>query len=69
MSDATVRNFCSYNCAVSFQNQFPQCPITYGSETRTQPVSNASTPTRRYSNRRNQESGLFKFLQALYEIE
>ncbi|CAH0561946.1 unnamed protein product [Brassicogethes aeneus] len=28
MSDATIRNFCSYNCVMSFQNQFPKQPIT-----------------------------------------
>ncbi|KAJ8936687.1 hypothetical protein NQ318_012506 [Aromia moschata] len=28
MSDATLRNFCSYNCVMGFQNQFPKQPIT-----------------------------------------
>ncbi|KAJ8918744.1 hypothetical protein NQ315_015064 [Exocentrus adspersus] len=28
MSDATIRNFCSYNCVMGFQNQFPKQPIT-----------------------------------------
>ncbi|KAF5289279.1 hypothetical protein FQR65_LT11900 [Abscondita terminalis] len=28
MSDATMRNFCSYPCVMAFQNQFPKTPIT-----------------------------------------
>jgi hypothetical protein len=28
MSDATIRNFCSYSCVMSFQNKFKKSPIT-----------------------------------------
>lgn len=28
MSDATIRNFCSYNCVMSFQGQYTKSPIT-----------------------------------------
>lgn len=28
MSDATVRNFCSYNCVMKFQGQYTKSPIT-----------------------------------------
>lgn len=28
MSDATTRNFCSYNCVMTFQNQFSKKPLT-----------------------------------------
>lgn len=27
MSDASIRNFCSYNCVMLFQGQFPKAPI------------------------------------------
>lgn len=32
MSDATMRNFCSYPCVMAFQNQFPTTPITMDEE-------------------------------------
>ncbi|CAH1153839.1 unnamed protein product [Phaedon cochleariae] len=38
MSDATIRNFCSYNCVMSFQNQFPKQPIAISSEDSAFPV-------------------------------
>lgn len=28
MSDATIRNFCSYNCVMNFQSQYTKSPIT-----------------------------------------
>lgn len=28
MSDATIRNFCSYNCVMNFQGQYTKSPIT-----------------------------------------
>lgn len=28
MSDATIRNFCSYNCVMNFQGQYTRSPIT-----------------------------------------
>lgn len=31
MSDATIRNFCSYACVMSFQNKFKKSPITISS--------------------------------------
>lgn len=37
MSDATIRNFCSYNCVMSFQNQFTKTPITL-EEGRSSPI-------------------------------
>ncbi|KAK5650047.1 hypothetical protein RI129_001076 [Pyrocoelia pectoralis] len=39
MSDASIRNFCSYACVMAFQNQFPKTPITLNEpEERTLPV-------------------------------
>lgn len=41
MSDATMRNFCTYQCVMSFQSQFSRTPLTLENESgdqRTQPV-------------------------------
>ncbi|EAT44309.1 AAEL004320-PA [Aedes aegypti] len=39
MSDATVRNFCTYQCVMSFQSQFNKTPLTIDSEeSRNNPV-------------------------------
>ncbi|XP_062555274.1 zinc finger MYM-type protein 4 [Armigeres subalbatus] len=39
MSDASVRNFCTYQCVMSFQSQFNKTPLTIDSEeTRNNPV-------------------------------
>lgn len=43
MSDATLRNFCSYQCLISFQNQFPTAPFTFGE--RPTPASTIPIPT------------------------
>lgn len=32
MSDATIRNFCTYQCVMSFQGQYSKSPITLGNE-------------------------------------
>lgn len=41
MSDASMRNFCTYQCVMSFQSQFSRAPLTLDSELadqRSQPV-------------------------------
>lgn len=39
MSDASVRNFCTYQCVMSFQSQFNKTPLTiHSEETRNNPV-------------------------------
>ncbi|XP_044256741.1 zinc finger MYM-type protein 3 [Tribolium madens] len=38
MSDATIRNFCSYSCVMSFQNKFKKSPITLTTEDISYPV-------------------------------
>lgn len=41
MSDATMRNFCTYQCVMSFQSQFSRAPLTLeneGGDQRSQPV-------------------------------
>lgn len=38
MSDATIRNFCSYNCVMNFQGQYTKSPITI-------PTSDDPVPT------------------------
>lgn len=41
MSDASMRNFCTYQCVMSFQSQFSRAPLTLEGETtdqRSQPV-------------------------------
>ncbi|XP_008200258.1 zinc finger MYM-type protein 3 isoform X2 [Tribolium castaneum] len=38
MSDATIRNFCSYSCVMSFQNKFKKSPITLNTEDLSYPV-------------------------------
>lgn len=32
MSDATIRNFCTYQCVMSFQSQFSRAPLTLAQE-------------------------------------
>ncbi|XP_053693713.1 zinc finger MYM-type protein 3 [Sabethes cyaneus] len=41
MSDASVRNFCTYQCVMSFQSQFNKIPLTIDSEE----IRNAPVPT------------------------
>ncbi|XP_065088680.1 zinc finger MYM-type protein 4 [Ochlerotatus camptorhynchus] len=41
MSDASVRNFCTYQCVMSFQSQFNKTPLTIDSEE----PSNSPVPT------------------------
>ncbi|XP_055544022.1 zinc finger MYM-type protein 4 [Wyeomyia smithii] len=41
MSDASVRNFCTYQCVMSFQSQFNKTPLTIDSEE----IRNAPVPT------------------------
>ncbi|BFF92202.1 zinc finger MYM-type protein 4 [Drosophila madeirensis] len=40
MSDASMRNFCTYQCVMQFQNQFSRTPLTLDSDT--QPSSSKS---------------------------
>lgn len=49
MSDATIRNFCTYQCVMSFQGQYSKNPITLGSEQHKTPpatsIKGAPVPT------------------------
>ncbi|XP_060536825.1 zinc finger MYM-type protein 2 isoform X2 [Cylas formicarius] len=52
MSDATVRNFCSYSCVMSFQNQFMKQPVSMNNVTDAEvpvpagaPQKNKKSPT------------------------
>ncbi|XP_018326015.1 zinc finger MYM-type protein 3 isoform X2 [Agrilus planipennis] len=48
MSDATIRNFCSYSCVMAFQNQFSKAPITLNEVSEDVPVpTGAPKRTRR----------------------
>lgn len=45
MSDGSIRNFCTYNCVIIFQNQYTNvCTLTTTSATR-QASSSISTPS------------------------
>lgn len=48
LSDQTVRNFCTYQCIVAFQNQYPTVQISYNQErpTQTGPQTRRSHSTR-----------------------
>lgn len=38
MSDASMRNFCTYQCVMSFQSQFSRAPLTLDESERSQPI-------------------------------
>lgn len=42
MSDASIRNFCTYQCVMSFQSQFSRAPLTLDGEL---PAANSPVPT------------------------
>lgn len=44
MSDASVRNFCTYQCVMSFQSRFSRAPLTLESQ-QPSPVPNSPVPT------------------------
>ncbi|XP_046404361.1 zinc finger MYM-type protein 3 [Ischnura elegans] len=43
MSDATVRNFCSYECVMTFQSQYSKSPLTLPEEDMTYSPTNSTT--------------------------
>lgn len=45
MSDATIRNFCSYNCVMKFQAQYTKSPITIPTSDTGAAVSSDPVPT------------------------
>lgn len=45
MSDATIRNFCSYNCVMKFQAQYTKSPITIPTSDAGGTVSTDPVPT------------------------
>ncbi|KAF7993472.1 hypothetical protein HCN44_010067 [Aphidius gifuensis] len=62
MSDATIRNFCSYNCVMKFQGQYTKSPITIpiGDDTSssTPPVVPTGTPKRTYPGKQTTQQQL-----------
>jgi zinc finger MYM-type protein 2/3/4 len=44
MSDASIRNFCTYQCVMSFQSQFNKQPLTLDAETAAASASGALHP-------------------------
>lgn len=58
MSDGTIRNFCSYNCCSTFQDQFNKAPLTLNtSKVETITVSNTGGVTRKVRRRRGARGG------------
>lgn len=59
MSDATLRNFCSYSCVMAFQSQFPKTPITINEreESATPVPTGVPKRTRKTANKANAEPG------------
>ncbi|KAK9889406.1 hypothetical protein WA026_004680 [Henosepilachna vigintioctopunctata] len=61
MSDATIRNFCSYMCVMSFQNQYNKSPITMNEDAFPVPTGTpkkSKKPTKGEVNTRSSESSL-----------
>ncbi|XP_033341908.2 zinc finger protein without children isoform X1 [Megalopta genalis] len=65
MSDATIRNFCSYNCVMNFQAQYTKSPITIptsddpvptGMPKRTLPQRNASSNNQKTNDMQNKKN-------------
>ncbi|XP_076276134.1 zinc finger protein without children [Lasioglossum baleicum] len=65
MSDATIRNFCSYNCVMNFQAQYTKSPITIptgddpvptGMPKRTLPQRNASSNNQKANDMQNKKT-------------
>lgn len=50
MSDATIRNFCTYHCVMAFQNQFAKVPITLSSSSSSGTNSSLSSGVSSISN-------------------
>jgi len=57
MSDASMRNFCTYQCVMQFQNQFARAPLTLDSDL--PPSSAGSSKSQQQSNRGNKNAAPF----------
>lgn len=56
MSDASMRNFCTYQCVMQFQSQFARAPLTLENDAAAA-ASNSTTPASHSASTTNQKSG------------
>lgn len=62
MSDASIRNFCTYQCVMSFQSRFSNLPLTFETN-----KGDAEAPVPTGLPKRVKKSKLILFLSILHE--